>query len=104
MVQPVKKRRLLHRVARIVAKTILFIILFILVIALLIQTPPVQNMLRKQAVNWLQKRLETKVEVGRVFIGLPRQVELSNVYIEDKQKDTLLSGGSLKANINLFQL
>ena len=72
MAQPVRNRRLVHRIARIVAKTILFIILFILVIALLIETPPVQNVLRKQAVNWLEKKLKTKVAVGKVYLSLPR--------------------------------
>src|SRR5687767_4971797 len=89
---------------RTVIKTVLFIILFILVIALLIQTPPVQNVLRKQAVAWMEKKLKTKVTVGKVFLGLPREVELMDVYIEDRNKDTLLSGGTLKANINLFRL
>ena len=104
MAQPVRNRRLVHRIARIVAKTILFIILFILVIALLIETPPVQNVLRKQAVNWLEKKLKTKVAVGKVYLSLPRKIELGDVYIEDQKKDTLLAGGSLKADINMFAL
>ena len=104
MAQPVRKRRLINRVARVVAKTLLFVILFILVIALLIETPPVQNVLRTQAVNWLEKKLKTKVTVGKVYISLPRKIELGDVYIEDQKKDTLLAGGSLKANINMFAL
>jgi translocation and assembly module TamB len=54
--------------ARIAAKTILFIILFFLIILLLLQTGPVQNILRKNAVAWLEKKLQTKVEVGRVHV------------------------------------
>ena len=90
--------------ARIVAKTILFIVLFLLIILLLIQTGPVQNILRVKAVAYLQKKLKTKVEVGKVYVGLPKNIILENVYIEDRQKDTLLSGGKIEANLDLVKL
>lgn len=90
--------------ARIAAKTILFIILFLLIILLLLQTGPVQNVLRKNAVTWLQKKLQTRVEVGRVHVTWPKDIVLENVYLEDRQKDTLLSGDKIVADINLFDL
>src|SRR5882724_3949300 len=99
-----KKKRFLNRLARIALKTILYILIFFLLIGILVQTPPVQNLLRKKTVAWLEKKLQTKVEIGRIYIGLPRKITLENVYLEDRQKDTLLSGGSLKANISLFRL
>ncbi|HEV8272578.1 MAG TPA: hypothetical protein VGQ04_14805, partial [Chitinophagaceae bacterium] len=98
------KKNIWVKPARIVAKTILFIILFLLVILLLIQTGPAQNILRVKAVAYLQKKLKTKVEVGKVYIGLPKNIILENVYIEDRQKDTLLSGGKIEANLDLFKL
>ncbi|HEX6170179.1 MAG TPA: translocation/assembly module TamB domain-containing protein, partial [Chitinophagaceae bacterium] len=98
------KKNIWVRPARIVAKTILFIILFLLIIILLIQTGPVQNILRVKAVAYLQKKLKTKVEVGKVYVGLPKNIILENVYIEDRQKDTLLSGGRIEANMDLFKL
>jgi len=98
------KRNIWIRPARIVTKTILFIILFLLIILLLIQTGPVQNILRVKAVAYLQKKLKTKVEVGRVYVGLPKNIILENVYIEDRQQDTLLSGGKIEANLDLMKL
>ncbi len=98
------KKKIWVKPARIVAKTILFVILFLLVILLLIQTAPVQNILRIKAVAYLQKKLKTKVEVGRVYVGLPKNIILENVYIEDRQKDTLLSGGKIEANLDLVKL
>ena len=98
------KKNIWVKPMRIVAKTILFIILFLLVILLLIQTGPVQNILRVNAVSYLQKKLKTKVEVGKVYIGLPKNIILENVYIEDRQKDTLLSGGKIEANLDLLNL
>ncbi|HYC29043.1 MAG TPA: hypothetical protein VEB42_09505, partial [Chitinophagaceae bacterium] len=36
--------------------------------------------------------------------GFPNTVSLQNVYIEDRQKDTLLSGGRLAVDISMFKL
>ncbi len=67
-------------------------------------TPPVQNFLRKKAVAYLEKKLQTRVEVGRIYVGLPRKVIIEDVYVEDRQKDTLLTAGSLKMNIDVLKL
>lgn len=101
--KPVKKS-LSTRIARIVAKVVLYTLLFFLIVVLLVQTAPVQNFLRKKTVAYLENKLDTKVAVGRIYIGLPRNIVLENVYVEDRKKDTLLSGGKIKANINLLRL
>ena len=101
---PKKKRSLGKRILRITLKTFLFIFLFFILLILLIQTAPVQNLIRKKAVSWLQKKLDTKVEVGRIYVGFPKNIILENIYVEDRQKDTLLSAGKIKANLNLYQV
>ena len=93
-----------QRAARILLKVILFLLLFIVVVFLLILTPPVQRFATNKVESFLQNKLKTEVEIGSIRIGLPRLVHLQNVYIEDRTKDTLLSGGSIKANIDLFAL
>lgn len=104
MNQPPKKRGLARRLTRIVLKTILFLFLFIVVVFLLILTPPVQNLIRKKAVTYLENKLHTKVEIGRIYVGLPKKVVLEDFYIEDRQKDTLLAGDLVKIDIGLYDL
>ncbi len=104
MEQQATKRNSWRRIGRILLKTVLGIFFLILVVFLLILTPPVQNFLRKKMVSYLENKLDTKVAVGRIYVGLPKNIVLENIYIEDKQKDTLLAGGKIKANINLWQL
>ena len=99
-----KRRALAGKILRIVFKTFLIIILIIATAALLILTPPVQNFARKKATAWLSTKLNTKVEIGKIYIGFPKKVILENVYIEDQKKDTLLSGGSLKVDISMMKL
>lgn len=93
-----------QKIARIILKVILFLILFIVVVFLLLLTPPVQRFATTKVENFLENKLKTKVEIGSISIGLPRKVSLQDVYIEDLSKDTLVYGGSIKANIEIFKL
>ena len=104
MNQPTRKKSLGRRLARIVIKTILFIFAFLILIVILIQTGPVQNFIRKKAVAYLENKLHTKVQVGRLYVGLPKNIILENIYVEDRQKDTILYGGKVKINLNLLRL
>src|SRR5687768_1495863 len=94
------KRSLPVRIGRIFLKTLLFLLLFIIVIFLLILTPPVQRFLTVRVENYLEKKLQTRVDIGRIGFGLSGNINLQNVYIEDRTRDTLISGGNIKANIN----
>lgn len=93
-----------RRIAGIVIKTVLFILLFLVLLAGLILTPPVQNFIRGKTVTYLEKKLKTKVAIGKIYIGFPKKVVVENLYIEDRSKDTLVSGGSIKVNVDLFDL
>ncbi|HEX2607189.1 MAG TPA: translocation/assembly module TamB domain-containing protein [Flavisolibacter sp.] len=99
-----KHNHLPRKIARIFLKTVLFLLLFIVLIFLLILTPPVQRFLTGKVETYLQNKLKTRVEIGSISFGLSGNVNLQNIYIEDKTKDTLLSGGALKAHINFMKL
>jgi translocation and assembly module TamB len=93
-----------RKIARIVLKSILFLFLFIVFVFLMILTPPVQHFLTGKVQSYLQDKLKTKVEIGSISFGLSGNINLQNVYIEDKTKDTLVSGGTIKAHLNYFKL
>ena len=97
-------RSIYGRLARFLLKTLLVIFILLLLVIVLVQTPYVQNLAREKVQAYLTNKLKTRVEIGKLYIGFPQTVELSNVYIEDLKKDTLLSGGSLKVNINMWKL
>lgn len=94
----------LRRVGRVFLKVLIGILAFFIILVLLIQTPPVQNFARKKIVSFLENKLQTRITIGRINIGIPNKVLLENIYLEDRQKDTLLSGGRISANINMFKL
>src|SRR6478752_6459380 len=94
----------LKKVLRLFGKVLIGILALIVLIFILIQTPPVQNFARKKVQSYLQHKLQTKVTIGKLYIGLPDIVSLQDGYIEDKGKETLLAGSKLKVNIDLFRL
>ncbi|MBA2499598.1 MAG: translocation/assembly module TamB domain-containing protein [Chitinophagaceae bacterium] len=99
-----KWKNTLRKTGRILVKVIAGIFIFILLLIILIQIPPVQNFARKKVVNYLEEKLDTKVEIDRIYIGIPRDVILSGIYIEDQQADTLFSGGEISVDISLLKL
>src|SRR5215213_8377537 len=102
--QPNSSSRHLKKTLRLFAKVVIGILLLIILVFILIQTPPVQNFARKKIQSWLSTKLDTRVSIGKLYIGFPNSVSLQNVYIEDRQKDTLLYGGRLAVDISLFKL
>lgn len=74
--------------------------LFLIVIAaLLINLPPVQNVLVRAVTHQLSQQLNTKIYVKHVNFSLFNKMNLDGVYVEDLQKDTLLYAGRIKVNI-----
>jgi TamB, inner membrane protein subunit of TAM complex/AsmA family len=98
------KRSLIRRVARIFGRTLLVILLIVLILFFLIQTPFIQNIVRGKAENYLSRKLQTKVRIGGLDIAFFRSVTLRNVYIEDRQRDTLLSAGLIDVQIRMLGL
>lgn len=75
-----------------------------LLLVLLLQIPPIQNFAKDKAVAYLEGKIKTKVEIGRIEIGLPKKVIIEDFYFESRQKDTLLAGQKLAVDISLFKL
>jgi len=104
MQQEPQKRSIGKRIFRIVMKTVLWIFLLIVVLFLLILTPPVQRFITNKATNYLENKLHTRVEIGRLFITLSGKIAVDDIYVEDQSKDTLLSAGKLRVNMSFRKL
>ena len=89
---------------KIILWTIGSIIALLLLVLIIIQIPFVQNKLKDKAVTYLEGKIHTKVAIGYINIGLPKNIILEKVYLEDQKKDTLLYGEKLDVNISLFKL
>lgn len=77
--------------------------LFLLVV-ILIQIPAIQDMIRAEAVKYLEEKIGTEVRIGKIEIGLPKKVIVEDFYFEGQNGDTLLSGDKIWVDISLFKL
>lgn len=80
------------------------IIFLVLLLFVLIRVPAVQDFARNKAVNFLESKIGTKVEINKISLNLPKLIVLEDIYFEDQKKDTLLAGDTLKVDISLLKL
>ncbi len=77
-----------------IRKIALFIVLLILslitALVLLLQTPYIQTQIANYFTEKISEKLHTQVKINKVKIRLFRGFDFRGIYIEDKQKDTLL--------------
>ncbi|WP_341836397.1 translocation/assembly module TamB domain-containing protein [Chitinophaga pollutisoli] len=92
------------KIFRWIIGIVLTIILLPVVLLLLLQLPPVQHFMRGKAESYLQKQLKTNVRIGGLRISWWNAIKLTDVYVEDTRKDTLLSSGELSVRYNLLSL
>ncbi|HEY4205347.1 MAG TPA: translocation/assembly module TamB domain-containing protein, partial [Puia sp.] len=95
---------MIRRLARIFLKIIATIIIILVIVIFLVQTPYVQNIVRGKAEKYLSRKLNTRVSIGNLYIKFPENVVLKNLYLEDRQKDTLLAAGLIDVNIHMWGL
>ncbi len=57
-----------------------------------------------RAEAYLQGKLKTVVHIGHLGYGLPKYIVINDALFLDQAKDTLLSVGTLKIDINMLQL
>ncbi len=88
------------KTTRKILKIVFLSLLFLVVMtAILVNSAPVQNWLVKAVTHRLSKDLNTKVAIRHVNFALFNKMNLEGVYIEDRQKDTLLYAGKIMVNI-----
>lgn len=76
----------------------------VVLVIIAVQLPPVQHFLTKKGQAYLEKKLKTKVVLGGVYIGFPKDITLKDIYIEDRAHDTLLYSHELSVNLNMWEL
>ena len=104
----ISQRGWADRIASILANILSYILVigfFLLVIAvLLVQTQWAQNIAKDKVQSYLLHKLNTKVAIGGLHVSFPSSILLDNILIEDQTKDTLISGGRLKVDLDMYAL
>ena len=71
-------------IANVLAYILVSLVFLVFLAVILIQTAPVQNLARVKVQSYLQKKLKTKVEIGKLNIHFPNSLSLKNVYFDSE--------------------
>jgi len=89
---------------RVLGWLVAFIIGLIVFLLVAIQTDYVQDIARTEIVSYLNKKLNTKVEVQGLHVDFPKTIVLEGFYIQDLTKDTLFYGDFIKVDVEMYGL
>jgi len=96
--------KIARKILRVAAWIFTIVLGIVLLAYILIQVPAVQDYARGKIVVYLQNKLKTDVQIGRLSIAFPKKIVLENVYFADQKGDTLLSGKKISVDISLLKL
>ncbi|MFH2094524.1 MAG: translocation/assembly module TamB domain-containing protein [Bacteroidota bacterium] len=82
--------KIAKRTGKSILVLLLAIIRLLLVAYLLLQSNPVQKMIIDYITGYFSEKLQTRIEIGKVDIGLFNRVIFEDVYVEDQNTDTLM--------------
>lgn len=96
--------RLAKKIVRIFAIIIVSIILLNLILFFTFSIPSVQKHAADFALGKLKPKLNTEMSIDKIRIKLFNTVEIGGLYVEDREKDTLLFADKLSARVNIWNL
>lgn len=80
------------------------LLVLVIVLVLSLQLPSVQNFAKGKLVNYLEKKIKTKVSLDRVYIDFPNSLVMENLYLKGQKVDTLLFARKLDVGLNIPKL
>ncbi len=97
-------KRIIKKSFKVIAWLVAATVMLVVAIALLIRIPAIQTWLTGKAVTFLEDKIGSKVELGGIKISFPKNILLEDLYLEDRQGDTLLYAGRLSVDTDLWAL
>lgn len=102
MAVPAKK--ILKHSLKWLVRILAFLFLIIFLLFLVLQTQWGKNIVRKQAVQYLENKLKTRISIGSLEIDWLSHINLKKVEIEDQHQRKLLVASEIDVHYNLTKL
>lgn len=90
---------MIPKIFKILRRLFIGSIVLLIAVWVLLQLPPVQTWLVHQATHQLSKNLRTTINIEHVDFSLFNRMNLEGVYVQDRNKDTLLYAGLVQVRI-----
>ena len=104
MTKPRAAKSTWRKAFRIALYTIGSFLLLILLTLFALTLSPVQQRITREVQSYLQKKLDTRVEIGAIGLRFPYDISLKGLLLEDQQQDTLIRVGSLMVTLDMWKL
>ncbi len=92
------------KILKIIGRIFLSIILLFVVIVLVVRSPWGQDIIVSKLTDYISNKTNTKVSVGKLFITFSGDIQLEELYLEDKAGDTLIYSKSLQLDLPIYPL
>ena len=89
---------------KLLGKIILGVLLLFFILVLVVRTPWAQNFIVSKVTNYISDKTNTKVEVDKLYLTFSGDIQVENVFLEDKKGDTLFYTKSLQADIPIYPI
>jgi len=80
------------------------VLVLLIVVVVALQFAGTQDFVARKAEDYLRDKLGTEVRIGKFRTDFRHAINFDGVYLEDQQRDTLLSVGHLGVDIDLWAL
>ena len=97
-------KKLLKKSGLIVLYILGFLLILLIGLFIFINTHSGKRFIKNKIQTYLANTLKTTIEIGSIDYSLPKWIELKDIYLEDKKKDTLLYGEQVSVDINMLKL
>jgi hypothetical protein len=99
-----KKTKKDYRFLKKLLRFFVGVLVFFLLILLFIRSPWGQQIIVQKAINYVTDKTNTKIEVDKVYLTFAGNLQIDNLYAEDKKGDTLVYSKSLNADLPLWKM
>lgn len=91
-------------ILKIIAWMLTVVVVIVFAVILTIRSPWGQDLIVTKAVDFVSKKIGTKVSIDRLFITFSGNAYLEGVYLEDQNQDTLVYSKSLEVGVELIPI
>nr|WP_315026433.1 translocation/assembly module TamB domain-containing protein [uncultured Chryseobacterium sp.] len=92
------------KLLRRIVITFISIMVVLTLLILSLRLPAVQNFIKDKLIVYLEKKINTKVSLERVYIGFPNSLVMENLYLKGQDVDTLLAVKKLDVGLHMLKL
>jgi hypothetical protein len=99
-----RSKKIIKKTGKIILFLMVGVLLLLGILLIYIHTDSGKRFVKNKVESYLENKLKTNIEIGSLDYRLPQWISLKKIYIQDRNKDTLLSGDEIRVDIKMLKL